>query len=59
MSEQPFSAMSDEELADYLRVSVAEVKEDRDYAEEMAQEMANDNAEYGESIDRMKNLAGL
>ena len=59
MSEQPFSAMSDEELADYLRVSVAEVKEDRDYAEEMAQEMANDHAEYGESIDRMKNLAGI
>ena len=59
MGEQPFSAMSDEELADYLRVSVAEVREDREYAEEMAQEMALDHAEYGESIDRMKNLAGI
>ena len=59
MGEQPFSAMSDEELADYLRVSVAEVREDREYAEEMAQEMALDHAEYSESIDRMKNLAGI
>jgi hypothetical protein len=59
MGEQPFSAMSDEELADYLRVSIAEVRADREYAEEMAQEMALDHAEYGESIDRMKNLAGI
>ena len=42
--------MSDEELADYLQVSVEEVKADREHAEEVANDMSQDHAEWGEGV---------
>lgn len=44
------SQMSDEELADLLQVSVQEVKADREHAEEVANDMSQDHAEWGEGV---------
>jgi len=40
------SQMSDEDLADYIGASVEEVKADRDHAEEVANDISRDHAEY-------------
>ena len=45
------SQMSDEDLADYLGVDVAEVKADREAAEEAANEKSMDHAEADDTID--------
>ena len=47
--------MSDEELADYIGASVEEVKADREHAEEVADDISRDHAEYeakGKDLDK-------
>jgi len=47
------SQMSDEDLADYIGASVEEVRADREAAEEVANDISRDHAEY-ESIEEAK-----
>lgn len=62
-SEPPVSAMSDEDLADFLGCSVDAVKQDREAAEEAAEEKNRDyipdNMESLEELNAMRKLAGL